>query len=329
VKTLVTGAAGFIGSNLVDRLLAAGHSVVGFDNFSTGSESFLDGALSSPKFHLVRGNLLDSGSIIAAMEGIDLVFHLAANADVRFGTNHPTRDLEQNTICTSNLLEAMRVTGSRRIVFASTGSVYGEPRVFPTAEDAAFPVQTSLYGASKLACEGLIAAYCEGFGFRSHIFRFVSILGERYTHGHIYDFYNQLLNDPTRLKILGNGHQRKSYLYVQDCLDAILIALEKANEKVNVFNLGTDEYCEVNDSVSWILQHLGLTPKLEYTGGERGWVGDSPFIFLDCSRIQALGWKPKLSIRQGVIRTVNFLMEQPHLLERHSETGKLTGRRVD
>ena len=310
---MVTGAAGFIGSALVDRLLAAGYTVVGFDNFSTGREWFLQDALRSPGFQLVRGDLVDTAAIVAAMDGVDVVFHLAANADVRFGTNHPTRDLEQNTICTSNVLEAMRITGTKRIVFSSTGSVYGDANVFPTPENAPFPVQTSLYGASKLACEGLISAYCEGFGLTAYIFRFVSILGERYTHGHIYDFYNQLLADPTQLRVLGNGRQRKSYLYVQDCVNAILIALEKAGGKVNVFNLGTDEYCEVNDSISWIVEHLGLKPDLEYTGGERGWVGDSPFILLDCKLIRALGWKPSLSIRDGVVRTVNFLTEHPHL----------------
>ena len=312
MKTLVTGAAGFIGSALVDRLLAAGHDVVGLDNFSTGREWFLRDAQRLPGFRLVRADLSDKAAITTAMDGVDVVFHLAANADVRFGTNHPTRDLEQNTVCTSNVLEAMRTAGTKRIVFSSTGSVYGDATVFPTPENAPFPIQTSLYGASKLACEGLISAYCEGFGFTGYIFRFVSILGERYTHGHIYDFYHQLLADPTRLKILGNGRQRKSYLYVQDCLNAVFVALEKAGAKVNVFNLGTDEYCEVNDSISWIVDHLGLKPHLEYTGGERGWVGDSPFILLDCSQIRALGWKPALSIRDGVERTVKFLTEHPH-----------------
>jgi len=313
MKTFVTGAAGFIGSNLVDRLLADGHTVTGFDNLSSGRESFLNEAIRSPGFRLVRGDLLDTGALTGAMDGVDVVFHLAANADVRFGTNHPTRDLEQNTICTSNVLEAMRATGTRRIVFSSTGSVYGEATVFPTPENAPFPVQTSLYGASKLACEGLIAAYCEGFGFTAYIFRFVSILGERYTHGHVYDFHRQLLSDPGRLKVLGNGRQRKSYLYVQDCVSGIVTALEKSDSKVNIFNLGTDEYCEVNDSISWIADHLGLKPDLEYTGGDRGWIGDSPFIFLDCRKIRSLGWKPLLSIREGVVRTVDFLAQNPGL----------------
>ncbi|HYZ83512.1 MAG TPA: NAD-dependent epimerase/dehydratase family protein, partial [Bryobacteraceae bacterium] len=253
------------------------------------------------------GDLLDQDALNAASAGAETVFHLAANADVRFGTHHPRKDLEQNTIVTSNVLEAMRLNQIRRIVFSSTGSVYGEASVVPTPEAAPFPVQTSLYGASKLACEGLIAAYAEGFGLTGYIFRFVSILGERYSHGHVYDFLQQLRNDSSRLKILGNGKQKKSYLYVQDCIDAIFVALEKATDRVNIFNLGTDEYCEVNDSVSWICERLGVRPQLEYTGGDRGWIGDNPFIFLDCSKMRALGWKPKLTIRQGVEATVDYL----------------------
>jgi UDP-glucose 4-epimerase len=246
----------------------------------------------------------------------DIVFHLAASADVRFGTEHPRKDLEQNTIATFNVLEAMRSSGIRRIAFASTGSIYGEPSVFPTPETAPFPVQTSLYGAAKLAGEGLIAAYCEGFGFQGYIFRFVSILGERYSHGHVFDFYKSLRGNPAELRVLGNGHQRKSYLYVQDCVDGVLTAIDRSGEKVNIFNLGTDEYCEVDDSIGWITAHLGLNPARRYAGGERGWVGDSPFIFLDTTRIRALGWRPKLSIREGVIKTVDYLRANPWLLER-------------
>jgi UDP-glucose 4-epimerase len=171
-----------------------------------------------------------------------------------------------------------------------------------------------LYGASKLAAEGLIAAYCEGFGMRGYIFRFVSILGERYSHGHVYDFYKQLLEHPRRLCVLGNGKQRKSYLYVQDCVDAILIAIERASERVAVLNLGTDEYCEVNDSIGWITETLGVRPELEYTGGDRGWIGDNPFIFLDCSRMRALGWSPRYSIRDSVVKTVRYLVENQWLL---------------
>jgi UDP-glucose 4-epimerase len=310
----VTGAAGFIGSNLVDRLLSLGYHVVGFDNFSTGQERFLEAALRHPCFRLVRGDLLDFEAVAQAMQGCGLVFHLAANADVRFGTDHPRRDLEQNAIATWNVLEAMRRHGIRRIAFSSTGSVYGEAPVIPTPEDCPFPVQTSLYGASKLAAEGMIAAYCEGFGMQGLIFRFVSILGERYSHGHVFDFYKQLLAHPDFLHVLGNGRQRKSYLYVQDCVDAILQAVDKARERVTILNLGTNQYCEVNDSIAWICGHLGLSPRLEYSGGDRGWIGDNPFILLDCSRMRNLGWEPRHGIRESVVKTVQYLVDNQWLL---------------
>lgn len=312
---IVTGCAGFIGSNLVDRLLANGHHVIGIDNFSTGQRRFLNDALAHSNFRLFEINLLDLDELKAAFKGGDVVFHLSANADVRFGTDHPRRDLEQNTIATYNVLEAMRANGIKKIAFSSTGSVYGESPVVPTPEDGPFPIQTSLYGASKSACEGLIAAYCEGFNFRSWIFRFVSILGERYTHGHVFDFYQKLKADPSRLPVLGNGMQRKSYLYVQDCIDAILLAMDKAQDKVNIFNLGVDGYCKVNDSIGWICEELGLKPKLEYSGSDRGWIGDNPFIFLDTKRIQALGWKPQFGIKEGVIKTMQYLRDNEWVFE--------------
>jgi UDP-glucose 4-epimerase len=315
MRFLVTGCGGFIGSNLADHLLLKGHQVVGYDNFSTGQTAFLHETGKSSRFSLIQDDVLNLEPLIHAMKGCDCVYHFAANADVRFGLAHPRKDLEQNTLATFNVLEAMRANGIRRIAFSSTGSVYGEPEIFPTPEDAPFPVQTSLYGASKLAAEGLIESYCEGFGFQGYIFRFVSILGERYSHGHVFDFYRSLLRNPQELRVLGDGHQRKSYLYIQDCLEAMDIAIETATEKVNIFNLGTDETCEVNDSIGWISEHLNLHPKLLYAGGKRGWVGDSPFIFLDCKKIRSKGWIPKLSIREGVIRTLQYLQNNPWLLE--------------
>ena len=315
MTAFITGAAGFVGSHLADRLLALGQDVIGFDNFSTGRTEFLACAMEHPRFLLHRADLLDLDALTTAMKGADFVYHLAANADVRFGTEHPRRDLEQNTIGTWNVLEAMRANKVRRIAFSSTGSVYGEPNVFPTPEDCPFPVQTSLYAASKLAAEGLIEAYCEGFGMQAWIFRFVSLLGPRYSHGHVIDFYRQLREHPDVLNVLGNGHQRKSYLYVGDCIEAIITATGRASEKVNIFNLGTDESCEVNDSISWICRHLGLKPRLEYSGGERGWIGDSPFIFLDCNKIRSLQWRPTLTIEQAIVRTVDFLRESPWLLQ--------------
>ena len=307
MRVLVTGAAGFIGSNMVDRLLAAGHTSLGSITCRPGRRGFWKVRRAHPQFTFHQADLLDQNSLTQAMEGAELVVHFAANADVRFGTEHPRKDLDQNTIATWNVLEAMREQRCKRIVFSSTGSVYGEPEIFPTPETCPFPIQTSLYGASKLAAEGLIQAYCEGFGMQGYIFRFVSILGERYSHGHVFDFYQQLAKHPEHLHVLGNGHQRKSYLYVQDCIDAILTAIDRAQAKVNIFNLGTDEYCEVNDSIGWICEHLGLHPKLTYAGGERGWIGDSPFILLDCSRIRALGWRPRLTIKQAVLATIKYV----------------------
>ncbi len=314
MKYFITGAAGFIGSSLTDRLLGEGHEVVGWDNFSTGQEKFLEEASQHPSFHLVRGDNLDLSALTAGMAGCEFVFHFGANADVRFGLEHPGKDLQQNTIATFNVLEAMRANGIRHIGFSSTGSVYGEAAVIPTPEDAAFPIQTSLYAASKVAGENMIQAYCEGYHFEGYIFRFVSILGERYTHGHVFDFYKQLLEHPDHLHVLGDGTQRKSYLYVQDCLDAMLHVTRAATardtrHRVQVYNLGTAEYCRVKDSIGWISEHLGLRPELRFAGGERGWVGDNPFIFLDTAKVRKTGWASKLTIQQGIIRTVTWLQE--------------------
>jgi UDP-glucose 4-epimerase len=275
-------------------------------------------ARQSAGFRLVDGDILNPGELAAAMAWSEFVFHLAANADVRYGTAHPRKDLEQNTVGTHNVLEAMRHNGLRRIAFASSGSVYGESLVFPTPEDAPFPVQTSLYGASKLAGEALIGAYSAGFSFQAYLFRFVSILGERYTHGHIFDFYRQLRADPSRLTVLGDGRQRKSYLYVRDCIEGMLTAIARAREPVNVFNLGQDAYCAVADSIGWICGEMDVRPRIEYSGGERGWAGDSPCIFLDTTRIRALGWRPTLNIQEGVLATLRFLRTHPELVDTYS-----------
>lgn len=316
MRYFVTGGAGFIGSTLADRLLAAGDEVVVYDNFSTGFREFLQQARSNAACNICEGDLLDQRKLKEAMAGADFVFHLSANADVRFGPDHPDRDLQQNTVATFNVLEAMRANGVKGVAFSSTGSVYGEAPVFPTPEDAPFPIQTSMYGASKLAGEGLISAYCEAFGFRGWIFRFVSVLGERYTHGHVLDFFRQLRSDPSRLRVLGDGRQRKSYMYVQDCIDAMLLAIGKATDKVNVFNLGVDGYAQVVDSIGWISEYMGVKPSLAFTGGDRGWIGDNPFIFLDTRKIRDLGWQPKATIRDGVIHTLDWLSENTWVLDR-------------
>lgn len=315
MKYFITGGAGFVGSSLADRLLSLGHEVVAYDNGSTGVERFLELAKQSERFTLIWGDILDLPKLTQAMSGCEFVFHFAANADIRDNLSHPEFVFEQNARGTFHVLEAMRANGIRKIAFSSTGSVYGEPEVFPTPEDAPFPVQTSLYAASKAYGEAMITSYCEGYGFTAYIFRFVSLLGERYPHGHVFDFVRSLKADPSMLRILGNGHQKKSYLYIGDCLNAMLTAIEKSNENVNIYNLGTDAYCEVKDSAEWIAAKMGITPEFIFSGGTRGWVGDSPFIYLDTQKIRSLGWKPELSIRQAVERTVEYLLKNSWIFE--------------
>jgi len=318
VRAFITGGAGFIGSNLVDRLLEEGHEVTAYDDLSTGQLLFLEQAKKLERFRMVESSLLDKLSLSKAIVGHDFVFHLAANADVRFGTENPRKDLEQNIIATHNVLEAMRQHGITKIAFSSTGSVYGETQMIPTPEDAPFPLQTSLYSASKLAGEGIISAYCEGFTMQAWIFRFVSILGERYSHGHVFDFYKQLKQNPNKLRVLGNGFQKKSYLYVEDCIDAMLYAIDNSKKKVNIFNLGTNEYVTVNESISVICKELQVEPELVYTGGERGWVGDNPFVWLKCKRIRDLGWAPKLGIHESVQNTLRWLSQNEWIYNKRS-----------
>ena len=315
MKYFITGGAGFIGSNLVDRLLKDGNEVVVYDNFSTGMIEFLRDAKKNPNLKIITGDILDTQKLDISMFGCDFVFHLAANADVRRGTEHPDKDLKQNTIGTFNVLESMRANNIKKIAFSSTGSVYGESSVIPTPEDAPFPIQTSLYGASKLAGEGLIQAYCEGYNFQSWIFRFVSILGKNYSHGHVYDFFRQLQAHPSYLYVLGDGTQKKSYLNVKDCIDGIFCALNNSNEKVNIFNLGTDEFVEVYNSIGIIGTYLNYIPELIYSGGSRGWIGDNPMILLNCYKIRNLGWNPKYSIKESIIETLEYLKQNKWLLE--------------
>jgi UDP-glucose 4-epimerase len=312
-KAFITGGAGFIGSHLVDALLARGKAVVVYDNFCTGQKLFLPAA-TTPNFSLVTGDVLDREKLTAAMAGCDFVFHLQANADVRGGQKNTRIDLEQNTIATWNVCDAARQMGVRGLAFASSATVYGEPDVFPTPESCA-PLQTSLYGASKYAGEAMIQAYCEYFAMSCYIYRFVSWIGERYSHGVIFDLMKKLQADPTRLHLLGDGTQRKSYLYVKDGVSGVLTGIEKATQRKNVFNLGHDYFLTVNELTAIILDELALKDvRLEYAGGARGWLGDSPLVQLDTAKIKALGWSPQTSIEEGIRQTVRFLKAHSQLL---------------
>lgn len=309
-RALVTGGAGFIGSSLADRLLKDGVEVVVYDDYRSGRQEFLESASSQGGCEIVDADTLDTERLTDAMNGCDTVFHLQANADVRHGLSHPLLDNEQNVMATVSVLEAMRASGAGRIAFSSTGSVYGEPALVPTPETCDFPIQTSLYGASKVGAEGVISSYCHAYGFTGAVFRFVSVLGERYTHGHVIDFYRSLRDDPNSLTVLGDGRQRKSYLYIADCIDGMLAGLGATPESdFGVFNLGTDETICVDDSVALITARMGVSPAITHTGGTRGWPGDSPLIHLDCSRLRATGWEPSCSIEEAIVRTVRWLDE--------------------
>lgn len=315
---MVTGAAGFIGSNVTDALLARGDRVVGLDNLSTGHIEFLHGALQRPQFRLEQIDISTEASRLTELiAGADAVIHLAANADVRFGWDAPRRDLEQNVVATLNVVEAMRANSVRRILFSSTGSVYGDCPTIPTPENAPFPKQTSLYGASKAAAEGYLAAYAEKGLIDATVFRFVSILGQRYTHGHVIDFVSQLVRNPDKLPVLGDGTQRKSYLDVSDCVRALLSRLVDPPPRFETLNLGADSYCTVSDSIGWITGRMGVNPEILFGGGDRGWVGDNPFIFLDTTRVQATGWRAQRTIQEAVEGTVDFLLANGWLLNEH------------
>jgi UDP-glucose 4-epimerase len=317
-RALVSGGAGFIGSHIADRLVSSGVQVTIYDNFGTGQESFVSHHADNPSVKVVRADVLDSERLNQEMADCDFVFHLQANADVRGGMRATRIDLEQNTIATWNVLEAIRLNDVKNVAFASSATVYGEPDVFPTPESYA-PIQTSLYGASKLACEAMIQAYSEYFGVTSHIFRFVSWIGERYTHGVIFDFVEKLRTDAQTLEILGDGKQRKSYLDVADGVNGVFHALQHARDRKNVFNLGHDEFMNVLDLADIVVAELGLKGvRYRLTGGERGWLGDSPFVHLDTGKLKALGWRPRVSIEQGVRNTVRYLRAHPQLLEKRS-----------
>lgn len=315
-RAFVTGGAGFIGSHIVDRLVSKGARVTVYDNFSSGRKLFLENALASRRVKIVKGDILNLKRMTAAMRGHDAVFHFAANADVRGGVKDTRIDLEQNTIATHRVLEAVRAVGAKKIIFASSAVVYGEPERFPTPEE--YPgIQTSVYGASKLACEALIQAYSNYYGVQSLSFRFVSWIGERYTHGVVYDFVKKLRRNSKSLPILGDGRQRKSYLYVKDGVDGIFRAITRGKGLSQVYNLGHRESMGVDRLARVVASEMGL-PKigLKHSGGARGWVGDSPVVRLSTRRMNALGWSAKVKIEDGIRRTVRYLLDNPEALSR-------------
>ncbi len=307
MKIVVTGGAGFIGSHLVDRLIEENHELVVLDNLSSGDEQFITPHLGKERFRFHQIDLLN-GKITSFFEGVEEVWHLAANPEVRLGVENTRVHLEQNLIVTSNVLEAMRMNGARRIIFTSTSTVYGEADKLPTPEE--YPTMPiSLYGASKLASEALIASYCHTFEMQAWIYRFANVIGRRSTHGVIYDFIHKLRSNPRELEILGDGNQTKSYIYVDDCIEAMLAGL-KANGKnrVHIFNIGTNDMIRVKRIVEIVCEEMRTSPKFKFTGGKRGWKGDVPVMLLDASKLNELGWKQRYTSEEAVKKATRDLL---------------------
>ncbi|HEX7628156.1 MAG TPA: NAD-dependent epimerase/dehydratase family protein [Candidatus Methanoperedens sp.] len=300
-KIIVTGGAGFIGSHVVDKLLSGGNEVTVIDNLSSGKMEFLENHIHNKNFKFVKLDMLELDKLTHAIKGADFIYHLAANPDVRLGAQNTKVHLEQNIIVTYNLLEAMRMNKQQNIVFTSTSTVYGEASIIPTPENYGPLIPISLYGASKLACEALITSYCHTFDMRSWIFRFANIVGERGTHGIIIDFINKLRKDPETLEILGDGQQRKSYIHVSDCVDAILFVVENSHEMANIFNIGSNDTINSTEIGELIVKEMRLNNvKFTYTGGKRGWKGDVPKMLLSIEKLQQLGWKPNNNSKSSV-----------------------------
>ncbi len=308
MNILVTGGAGFIGSQLVHRLVPE-HTVTVIDNFSLGKREFLADLARDPRLTIVAADLLQPGALDRAIAGCDVVFHLAANSDIRAGTADPYVDVQQGILATYHVLEAMRAHGVRQIVFTSSSAVYGLPTQMPTPEDYGPLTPISQYGASKLAAEGLISAYGHLYGWQAWMCRLANIVGQRMTHGALCDFLSKLTADPTRLEILGDGRQCKAYLHVADCVEGILFVWTHANERVNLFNVSTSDAISVQEIAAMLSRRLGLDDVAwHYTGTAQGWAGDVPRMRLDTTKLTDLGWRPSLNSRQAVAKAIEELL---------------------
>ena len=323
MRALVFGGAGFIGSGLAEKLLSEGSEVTVFDSLYTGKMGNLSGCSGKKGFKFIKGDMRHLEEVKKAVSELgseDIIYHLAANADIRGGMENTFMDFEYNAITTYNALEAMRLADVKKIVFTSSSAVYGEPTVYPTPESYGPLRPTSLYGASKIAAEGYASAFCETFGMQSWIFRFVNILGAKNNHGVVGDFIRKLKKDPKRLEILGNGKQRKSCLHVSDCLSGIEAGVRGGKESVNFFNIGNDDWVYVDQIADQVVAAMGLANvKYEHTGGERGWKGDMPFVFLDNKKLKACGWKPSMGSKQAVLRAAKEMLAAQSIEDKHKE----------
>lgn len=320
-RCFVTGGAGFIGSHLSERLLAAGNVVTAYDNLSSGRREWIQHLLDEPRFRLIEGDLRDMDGLKEAAAGHDLVFHLGANTDIRRGNQDTRLDLENDIIATHNLLEAMRQLGIRKLLFASSSTVFGELVLRRTSEDVGPLLPISLYGAGKLACEGMISAYCHLFGMQAWIFRFGNVVGRRMGHGILHDFVAKLRRNPVELEILGDGNQEKNYFVVEDCIDSMLFAFRHASEKpCDVFNLGCESTIKASDIARVVVEEMGLDGvKFRYTGGSRGWPGDVPVVIYDVSKMKKLGWHAKHTSAEAVRIAVRRILDEKQPVAERSE----------
>lgn len=308
-KILVTGGAGFIGSNLVGELMEIGCKVTVIDNLSLGRISFIGKFLDEPGFAFIKEDLLNLGAIVKAMEGHDLVFHMAANSDISYGTKFTDVDLKQGAVATYNVLEAMRINGVNEIVFASTSAIYGEPALIPTPEDYGPLLPVSLYGSGKLSSEALISAFSNNFNIRAWMFRFGNIVGRNGTHGVIFDFIKKLTKDPLRLEVLGDGRQSKPYLHVSECVRGMVYGYLNAGERLNVYNLACEGGTPVGAIADLVIAEMGLkSVEVSFTGGPRGWTGDVPFVRLDTGKMEKLGWRATYDSEAAVSLAVKELV---------------------
>ena len=311
MKAFVTGGAGFIGSHLVDRLMAEGAKVTIYDNLSSGKKEFIKHHTGKTTFALIEADLLDLDKLKNAIRGHDVVFHLAANPEARRGIEDTELDLKQETIATYNVLESMRVNGVKKIVFSSSGTIYGETPVIPLPEDYGPALPISLYGAGKLASEGLISAFCGTFDMQAWIFRFANVVGQRTTHGVIFDFIQKLKQYPSKLEILGDGKQCKPYLHVDDCVDGILFGFKNSHDKVNVFNLGCPTATNVTTIAKMLVEEIGLNEvEFKYTGGDRGWPGDVPQVRFSVQKMSRLGWKARYTSDEAVEKAIRDILHK-------------------
>lgn len=310
-RIIVTGGAGFIGSNLIDRLLEKGNKVIVFDNLSSGKMEFIEHHLENPNFSFIKGDLLDPEAIENTCKDADMVYHVAANPDVKLGASDTKVHLDQNILATYNLLEAMRKGSAKKIAFTSTSTVYGEASIMPTPENYGPLVPISLYGASKLACEALITSYSHTFDMQAWIFRFANIVGPRSTHGITVDFIKKLKENPHKLEILGDGKQEKSYLHVSECVNSILFTIEKSKEEVNIFNIGSEDTISATEIGKIVVEEMGLSNvEFAYTGGSRGWKGDVPRMRLGIEKLKAIGWKPEYTSERSVRETARIVLSE-------------------